>query len=73
MINLMDGGMDDGRRRRRPSKREQLEIAGLTALSVVGALVLLPVIGLKAVAGALPFVRSASGDQQGLEEIYLIN
>ncbi|ADX74165.1 hypothetical protein Asphe3_30550 [Pseudarthrobacter phenanthrenivorans Sphe3] len=70
MINLMDGG----RRRRRPSKREQLEMAGFTVLSVTGAVILLPVIGLKAVMSALPFVRTpAIGDQQGHDEHYLIN
>jgi hypothetical protein len=43
---------------------ENLEMAGLTALSVTGALILLPVIGLKALASTLPFVRNANGRQQ---------
>lgn len=65
--------MDVGRRRRRQPKRETLEMAGLTALSVTGAAILLPVIGLKALAGTLPFVKNISGKQQEPVDSYLIN
>ncbi|MGX1159847.1 hypothetical protein FBY31_1789 [Arthrobacter sp. SLBN-100] len=60
MMNLMDGGPLRGR----TPKRENLEMAGLTALSVTGALILLPIIGLKALASRLPFVKNANGRQQ---------
>jgi hypothetical protein len=42
-------------------KREPLEIAAITALSVGAAMVLLPAIGLKALVGKLPAVRNAAG------------
>lgn len=60
--------LDGGRGSSRPPKRQNLEVAGFTALSVAGALILLPVIGLKALAGALPFVKNADdrGPEQGL-------
>ncbi|WP_461172250.1 hypothetical protein M1D93_14795 [Arthrobacter sp. Z1-9] len=66
MMNLIDSG----RHRRRPLKRETLEMAGLTALSVTGALILLPVIGLRMLAGSVPFAKIGAGQQQ--EDSYLI-
>lgn len=65
--------MDGGRRRRRPPKRETLEVIGFTALSVTAAAVLLPVIGVKAVVSALPFVKNATGHLAEPEDSYLIN
>ena len=67
MMDLMDGG----RRRRRHYKREPLEMAALTALSVGAAMVLLPAIGLKVLTGKLSPVRNVAGGARGPEEHYL--
>ncbi|MBT2567128.1 hypothetical protein J7I84_11605 [Arthrobacter sp. ISL-85] len=64
--------MDGGRRRRRSPKRETLELVGFTALSVTAAAVLLPAIGLKALAGALPFRKNLVRPPEP-EDSYLIN
>ncbi|GGH91107.1 hypothetical protein GCM10007170_06480 [Arthrobacter liuii] len=64
--------MDGAPRPRRLPKRETLEIIGFTALSVAAAAVLLPAIGVKAVVGALPFVRKHAGPIEP-EDSYLIN
>ena len=66
MMELMDGG----RRRRRLPKRETLELVGFTALSVTAAAVLLPAIGLKAL--ALPFGKNPAARPEP-EDSYLIN
>ena len=68
MMELMDGG----RRRRRLPKRETLELVGFTALSVTAAAVLLPAIGLKALATALPFGKNPAARPEP-EDSYLIN
>ncbi|WP_228379536.1 hypothetical protein [Pseudarthrobacter enclensis] len=64
--------MDRAHRRRRQPGREPLEIAAFTALSVGAAVVLLPAIGLKVIAGKLPLVRNAVGRSPELEQHYLI-
>ncbi|TQJ38068.1 hypothetical protein FBY33_0055 [Arthrobacter sp. SLBN-112] len=68
MMELMDGG----RRRRRLPKRETLALMGVTALSVTAAAVLLPAVGLKALAAALPLAKNRV-HQPEPEGSYLIN
>jgi hypothetical protein len=65
--------MHDSRGRRRNPQRHTVEEAGFTVLSVAAALVLLPVIGLKAVAGRLPLVKVSSVQRPEADEHYLIN
>lgn len=54
MMNLMDGGDRHGRL----PKREIVELVGLAALNVAGALLLIPVVALNGLAGARPFSKS---------------
>lgn len=62
MMNEIEGEL----RRRRPPERDVLELVGLAALSVAGALILIPAVALNGWAGARPF--SGSGRDQ-IEEL----
>lgn len=68
MINLMDGG----RRHPGQSRWGGLQYVALTAGSITGAVILLPLIGLKAFASSIPVASRAFKMDPG-QEHYLIN